>query len=233
MKNYIVIPTYNESENIERLTRSIFEYSPESYVLIVDDNSPDGTSEIVINLKKKFPNVELLTREKKEGLGKAYTCAFRHLLKLEDLSTVIMMDADFSHDPKYINKMHELSDTHDLVIGSRYIKEGGVVGWEMWRRVLSFGGNLYARTVLGLPIKDLTGGYNLISSNALSKIDFDAIDASGYAFLIELKHALLKAKARYVEVPIVFINRIGGESKISNHIIREGILAPWKLILRK
>lgn len=232
-KIIIAIPTYNEKDNIENIIRGIFSIVPEVYVKIIDDNSPDGTSNIIEGLLKEFTHLSILKRTAKSGLGKAYINAFQEIFKDSSFTHICMMDADFSHDPKYLSQMIKESSGYDVVIGSRYIKDGGTFGWELWRRILSHGGNLYCRIITGIPILDCTGGFNLMKIDTLKRVDFNKFDASGYAFIMELKHSLYKVGAKFKEIPIIFKNRTGGESKISSHIIREGILAPWKLILKK
>ncbi len=233
MKNVIVIPTYNERENIVKLVPEIFRLIPDIFIMVVDDNSPDGTAEAVREMEKTYPNLSLLLREKKEGLGKAYVHAFNELLKDKEVGRIIMMDADLSHDPQYLPNMLKESEKHTLVIGSRYIKGGKTAGWELWRRILSAGGNLYCQLVTGMPIKDFTGGFNVINAELLRKVDLTNIDVSGYAFILEIKYLLWRAGAIIKEIPIIFKNRTGGESKISGHIISEGVFAPWKMILKK
>lgn len=233
MKDVVVIPTYNEKQNIQALVEAIFRVSPQVKILVVDDNSPDGTGSVVDSLKDRFPNLSLLTRMKKEGLGRAYLGAFAEVLKDETVESVIMMDADFSHDPSYISLMIEMKKSCDVVVASRYVKGGGTVGWELWRRLLSRWGNFYAHTITRLPTHDCTGGFNLIKTEFLRKVNLSEFDASGYAFQIELKYRLWKSGARFCELPIVFKNRISGESKISQHIIAEGVIAPWKMIFKK
>src|SRR3989344_758266 len=220
-KNIVVIPTYNEKQNIGQLVEMIFKILPQIHILVVDDNSPDKTGDVIKNLQKRFPNLNLLARKKKEGLGKAYISAFEEVLKDSDAESVIMMDADFSHSPSYLPLMLEASREFDVVVGSRYMRGGGIVGWELWRRLLSRWGNFYVRIITQLPINDCTGGFNLIKTHFLKNVDFSKIDASGYAFLIELKYFLWKSEAQFKELPIVFRNRVNGESKISNHIILE------------
>ncbi len=233
MKNIVIIPTYNEKDTVEIIVRKVFEHNPDINILIVDDNSPDGTQKIVERLMNEFPNLSIMRRKGKEGLGKAYTSAFIEVLKNPEVSTVITMDADFSHDPKYIPIMLQKRDKYDFIVGSRYIRGGGTEGWELWRRLLSFFGNMYTRTITRIPLNDITAGFGTISTDKLRRIDLDSIGSSGYAFLIELKYCLYKTGAKMTEIPIIFKNRIGGESKISNHIIGEGIKAPWRLIFRK
>ncbi|MFA5889098.1 MAG: polyprenol monophosphomannose synthase [Candidatus Paceibacterota bacterium] len=232
-KDIIVIPTYNERENVSVLIPLIFKLLPNVYIVVADDNSPDGTAKVVIDLKSNYQNLSLISRQKKDGLGRAYTNAFREILKNNDVRSVVMMDADLSHDPKYLPDMFKKFEEFSVVIGSRYIAGGKTIGWELWRRILSFYGNLYCRIITGMPIYDCTGGFNIISANLLRKIDFSKMDMSGYAFIMEIKYLLYKAGGTFFEVPITFINRVGGESKISSHIISEGIIAPWKIKLSK
>ncbi len=233
MKDVIIIPTYNEKDNIGRLIKKIFDAVPDVFVLVVDDNSPDGTANIVQDLKTEFPNLNLLLRSKKEGLGKAYVDAFSKVLKDQDVRRIIMMDADFSHSPEYLMEHLKTSEQFKVVIGSRYIPGGKTTGWELWRKLLSRFASLYCRLVTGMPIHDFTSGFMTIDAGFLRRIDFSNINLSGYAFLIELKYLLWKNGASIKEIPIIFKNREGGESKISNHIIKEGILAPWKMKFKK
>ncbi|MFA6459154.1 MAG: polyprenol monophosphomannose synthase [Candidatus Paceibacterota bacterium] len=233
MKKVIVVPTYNEKKNIADLVPLLFKYVPDAYVLVVDDNSPDGTAGVVEGMQNTYKNLSILKRAGKEGLGKAYIHAFREVLKDPSVGFVVMMDADFSHNPEYLPEMFRLAEKNDVVIGSRYIKGGFTTGWELWRRALSRGGNIYCRSITRMPIMDCTGGFNIMRASILRKIDFDRLHLSGYAFVMELKHTLYRAGAKFAEYPIVFANRKEGESKMSSHIIREGVLAPWKLILKK
>jgi len=233
MKDVIVVPTYNEKENIENLIPMIFKYAPDVYVVVADDSSPDGTAKTVENLKYQYPKLSLISRSQKDGLGRAYINAFSEILKDQNVNSVVMMDADLSHDPKYLPEMFKKSKEYSVIVGSRYVSGGRTVGWELWRRVLSFCGNFYCRNITGMPIYDCTGGYNIISANLLRKIDFSKMDMSGYAFIMEIKYLLCRAGGSFFEVPITFVNRVGGESKISSHIISEGIIAPWKIKLTK
>jgi len=232
-KDIIIIPTYNEKENVSILIGEIFNILPEVYVVIVDDNSPDGTGKIVESLKIKFPRLRVLHRKNKDGLGKAYMHAFTEVLKNKDIRFIVMMDADLSHNPYYLKEMFKKGHEHDVIIGSRYVVGGSIEGWELWRKILSFWGNFYCRIITRMPIFDCTGGFNIIRAEMLRKLNLSELDMSGYAFIMELKYALFKLEARFVEVPILFKNRTGGESKISNHIISEGIRAPWKMIMKK
>lgn len=231
--NIVVIPTYNERKNIGALIKEIFSVVPEIHILVADDNSPDGTAVTVEELIKKYPNLSLLKRPVKNGLGRAYIEAFKKLLTNSETENIITMDADFSHNPKYLPEMLEATKEHDLVIGSRYVKGGGITHWEFWRRLLSRGGNFYVRMILGRKILDWSSGFNCIKVSILRNIDLNKIEFSGYAFLSSLKYFLVKAGVRTKEIPIIFEERRGGKSKISGNIIREGILAPWKLLFTK
>lgn len=233
MKTFVILPTYNEKENIGLLIDEIFSLLPEINILVVDDNSPDGTSMVVEEMMTKYPNLSLLKRLGKNGLGGAYIAGFKKLLADSEIENIFMMDADFSHSPKYLPQMIAESENYDLIIGSRYIKGGGIAEWELWRRILSAGGNAYVRMVLGRNIHDWTGGFNCIKADYLRKVDLDKIDLSGYAFIMGIKNFLVKAGANVKEIPIIFEARRGGESKLSHHIISEGIIAPWKIILKK
>ncbi len=241
----IIIPTYNERENVITLVPKIFSVVPWVSVLVVDDNSPDGTAAAVHHLQSIFPRLSLLKRPSKEGLGCAYIHAFGVVLADPGVTTITMMDADHSHDPQYLPAMFAASHAGaTVVVGSRHMRGGATVGWELWRRVLSFGGNLYCRLITRLPIYDCTGGFNIIHASLLRRIDFSTFDLSGYAFIMELKYALWKAGREqaslssqaggvFKEIPIIFRNRVEGESKLSRHIVSEGIIAPWKMIFKK
>jgi dolichol-phosphate mannosyltransferase len=228
----VILPTFNEVKNIGPIIDKIHSVVPYVRILVVDDNSPDGTADIISARSTIDDRVSLLLRQKKEGLGRAYVHAFMHTLQDSRVEQIIMMDADFSHDPEYLIPMIEARESADLVIGSRYIRGGSTEGWEPWRKALSNYGNLYCHVVTGMNIHDATGGFNCISASALRSINFDSLDLSGYAFQMQLKYAFWKKGFKITEIPIVFKNRREGESKISNHIILEGILAPWKLRLK-
>ncbi|MEK9184806.1 MAG: polyprenol monophosphomannose synthase, partial [Patescibacteria group bacterium] len=209
MKNVIIVPTYNEKENIRPLIKEIFKYMPNVSILVVDDNSPDGTANEVKNIMIEHKNVSLLSRARKEGLGKAYLNAFSELANDSSIEYVVIMDADFSHDPKYLPKMFEIAPNYDVVVGSRYIggKDSGTEGWELWRRVLSKMGNFYCRIITGMSARDSTAGFMLIRKGLLDQINIKDFDVSGYAFMMELKYILWKKGARFKEVPIIFKNR--------------------------
>jgi dolichol-phosphate mannosyltransferase len=231
-KRIVIIPTFNEAHNIGSLLKKIGKILPDSNVLVVDDSSPDGTGEIVKNYSKTNPKVSLLTRKEKRGLGEAYLNAFDEILKDPEVSEIAMMDADFSHKPEYLPQMFGMLSEHDVVIGSRYIRGGETVGWELWRRILSFMANLYCKLILRMSVWDATSGFYTIKTEALRRIDFSSIDVSGYAFQIEFKYLLWKQGLKLKEFPVTFVNRVGGESKISGHIVSEGIVAPWKMLFK-
>ncbi len=229
-KTIILLPTYNERGSIARIIPEIFMINPDLHILVIDDNSPDGTAEEARLLMRTYPNLDLLSRPEKQGLGAAYKAGILRVLADPTVGRVCTMDADGSHAPEYLSGILAASETYDLVIGSRYVKGGGIENWERWRYLLSAWGNVYARTVMGLPIRDLTAGYMCFRADILRAIDLSKVQASGYAFLMELKfHTIRTFHGKFKELPIVFKARWEGESKISGHIIREGLLTPWKL----
>jgi dolichol-phosphate mannosyltransferase len=230
----ILLPTYNERENIITFIPELFATIPEAKVVVIDDSSPDGTGAVVQELASRYSGLSLLSREKKEGLGVAYKHGFRHVLAMPGIERVVLMDADGSHDTAYLRTLIEGCVEHDIVIGSRYVKGGSVEGWEYWRYMLSRYGNLYAQLLTGLPIHDLTAGFYCMKRNLLERFDLDALTSSGYAFQIDLKfHAIHERGARVREIPIHFKQRREGESKLSRHIISEGLLAPLVLLRRR
>jgi len=228
MKTLIIIPTYNESQNIGKMIRSIFNSGktpPNRHILVVDDNSPDGTADIVNHLvSHAYPDgsLFLLSRKAKQGLGTAYIEGFQWGLA-KDYELFIEMDADFSHKPEYLPPMIEQTRQVDFVIGSRYVPGGGVRGWGFFRKFLSMAGSLYARVILGLPIHDLTGGYNLWTRPVLDHLELNNIRSEGYAFQIELKYKAFANGFAWSEYPIVFEDRQAGKSKMSKRIILEAI----------
>ncbi len=234
-KNIIVIPTYNERNNIAILLKKIFTLLPDISIIVVDDNSPDKTASIVETMGSQYPNLSLLKRDKKDGLGKAYIAGFKKVLENRDFKSIIMMDADLSHDPKYLPDILRLSENFDLVIGCRYMAGGGVTKkWGVWRRFLSSAGNTYLKIIFWrYPMRDWTTGYNAIKTDALKKINFDLLSPRGYAFISSLKYYLAKSGATIRESPIFFEERNGGESKMSSAIILEGLITPWKILLRE
>jgi dolichol-phosphate mannosyltransferase len=235
MRLLIVIPTYNEAQNIVGLIRRIQRIlggTLAPHILIVDDNSPDGTCDIVTALTRQaYPGaISTLCRPAKLGLASAYVCGFQWGLA-RGFDAIAEMDADFSHDPIYLPRMAAALRQHDFVVGSRYTAGGGVKGWRAWRRIVSRGGSLYAQAILGLPIFDLTGGYNLWSRPVLAHIGLDRIRSDGYSFQIELKYRALRQGFRGVEVPIVFEDRCAGHSKMSRRIVWEAVWRVWQLRL--
>ena len=233
-KTVIVTPTYNERENIALLIPEIFALHPDIYVVVVDDSSPDGTGDLVLSLAEKYPHLSLFSRPTKQGLGEAYKAGMTKVLKDPDVTRVITMDADGSHAAQYLAAMLEKSATHDVVIGSRYVKGGGIAAWEAWRYALSAGGNLYARFITGLPINDMTAGFMCFNAHLLRQLPLSRMHAAGYAFLMEIKFEIIYSlKGSVTEVPIIFQSRRGGESKISQQIVREGLKVPWRLLFRR
>lgn len=234
MRDVVLLPTYNEKENIRDIISDIFSAVPEINILVIDDNSPDGTQDVVKEIMQKDERVKLLAREKKEGLGVAYRHAMKEMLKDKTVASVITMDADGSHDPKYLKTMLAAPERCDLIIGSRYVPRGGVENWELWRKALSYFGNMYARVFIGIRVRDLTAGFMRIKRPLLGRIDFDTLGAAGYAFLMQLKtDAVRHQKACVAEFPIIFKERRGGESKISNQIIAEGLKTPLKIFWKR
>ncbi|MEN2997575.1 MAG: polyprenol monophosphomannose synthase [Brevinematia bacterium] len=228
----VVVPTYNEVENISRLIKEILDSFDKADVLVVDDNSPDGTAEVV---KKEFENnerVNLLVRNGKRGLGRAYVDGFKWGLSRE-YRYLIGMDADFSHDPKEIPNFYNYLQEYDVVVGSRYINGIRVLNWDLKRLIISQLGSLYARVVTGLKLTDMTGGYNGYRAEVLRSIDLDKIDSNGYAFQIELKYRSYVKGFRIVEIPIVFKEREKGTSKMNGRIIFEAIVECIKLRIDK
>ncbi len=226
----IIIPTYNESENVERLVDAIEGIQPDINLLFVDDNSPDGTADLIKNLQQKKQNIHILEREKKQGLGRAYIAGFKVALE-KGFQYIFEMDADFSHNPAEIPNFLKAMENHDLVLGSRYIKGVNVVNWPLKRLLLSYFANMYTRVITGLPIQDATGGFKCFRRTVLETIDLDKIKTNGYGFQIELTFAAWKSGFRIVEIPIIFIDREFGESKLSKKIMWEAVFLVWKLRL--
>ena len=223
---WVVLPTYNEADNLERLIAAVLERLPDSRrVLVVDDSSPDGTGEIADRLAADRDDVEVLHREVKEGLGPAYIAGFRRALE-GGAELVIAMDSDFSHDPAYIPQLLRAIETADLAIGSRYVPGGGITEWGRMRRFISRGGSRYARIVLGVDVRDLTGGFKCFRREVLEGIDLETIRSRGYAFQVETTYRAIRAGFRIVEVPIVFRDRREGSSKMSRAIVAE---AAWRV----
>ena len=224
----VCLPTYNERENLERMVTALGAVlGDDGVVLVIDDNSPDGTGEIADRLAEEHGFVHVLHRPRKEGLGPAYLAGFRRALEL-GADLILEMDCDFSHDPADVQRLTAAADDADLVIGSRYVPGGGTRNWGLVRRLISRGGSLYAQLLLGVPVHDLTGGFKCYRRSVLETIDLDAIDSKGYAFQIETSYRAIRAGFRVVEVPIVFVDRQVGGSKMSKTIVLEAV---WKVPL--
>lgn len=228
MKSIVVIPTYNESENIERLIEQVLAQHVSLNVLVVDDNSPDGTGEIVDRIAVSNPRVKVIHRAGKLGLGSAYREGFRFALD-QGADFVIEMDADFSHDPAMLPAFLDKIRDYDLVIGSRYLNGVSVVNWPIRRLMLSYCANVYARLVTGLRISDCTGGFKCFRREVLEAIDLARVKSDGYSFQIEMNFRCVEKGFRVGEIPIIFIDRHAGSSKMSKKIIREAVWMVWKL----
>jgi dolichol-phosphate mannosyltransferase len=226
---WLVLPTYNEAENLERIVRAalpqLASATADHHILVVDDGSPDGTGEIADRLAAELEPVEVLHRTAKEGLGRAYLAGFERALA-SGADLVMEMDADFSHDPADLPRLIAAAEDADLVLGSRYVPGGGVTDWGLFRRLLSRGGSWYARVVLGVPVQDLTGGFKCFRRETLEGIDYRNTHADGYGFQIEITYRAVKAGFRVKEVPIVFRDRKEGTSKMSPRIAIEAV---WKV----
>ena len=224
----VVIPTYDERENLPQIVPAVLAQSPLLDVLVVDDDSPDGTGRIADELAAREPRVRVLHRARKQGLGPAYLAGVDLALGA-GYGRVLEMDADFSHDPAALPSLLAVSRDADLVLGSRYVRGGGTVHWGLGRRLLSHGGNLYARAVLGAGIRDLTGGFKCFRREVLERIDLGSVTTTGYAFQIELTWRALRAGFRVVEVPIVFTDRRVGRSKMTRAIVLEALWKVWAI----
>ena len=225
----VVVPTLNESENISKLIETVFGLYPEIHILVVDDHSPDGTSAIVQGLQSKHPNLMLLERTRHPGLGCSYRDGFRQALAQPWCRALVMMDADFSHDPAVIGHLLAKLADHDVVVGSRYTQGGSVKNWNWRRRILSRGANLYVCAVLWLPVFDATAGFIGVRREALETIPYGATISNGYAFLVELKYLLGRFRLRFTEHPIAFDERREGQSKMSVGNVWESVLLPWRI----
>ena len=224
----IIIPTYNEIENIEKLIRDIKGTASDVHILIVDDNSPDGTAQVIQKLSKEINNIFLISREGKKGLGTAYVAGFKFALQ-NSYEYIFEMDADYSHDPREIPNFIKAMAKADLVVGSRYIKGVNVVNWPLSRLLLSYFANLYTRIITGLPVRDATAGYKCFRREVLQAIDLEEIRSGGYSFQIEMNFKAWKKGFRIKEIPIIFIDRALGKSKMSKKIVREAIWMVWRL----
>ena len=234
MKTLIVTPTYNERKNIRELVSTLFELNPDFHILVVDDSSPDGTAEIVEELQADCANLHLLSRNEKTGLGSAYIAGFNYALE-RDYEVVVQMDADMSHDPKDVPFLIEAIENADLSIGSRYISGINVVNWPLQRLIISYGANIYTRLVTRLPVRDATGGFKCWRREALEAINLDGVRSQGYSFQIEMTYRAWLKGFRITEIPIIFVDRTVGESKMTRSIMLEAaVMIPrlriWKLL---
>lgn len=222
-KSLIVMPTFNEAENIENMISAIMNENLNVDILVVDDDSPDGTSDIVYEMSLNNNHIKLLTKTNDKGFARAYISGFHYALD-NGYDYVIQMDADGSHQPKFLKEMLSMASDNNYVIGSRWVKGGSVVNWPLKRKILSLSGNFYSRVMLKSNIHDITGGFKVISAKALEKMDIDNIEVKGYSFQIELMLRARKAGCNIVEVPIEFIEREHGYSKMSSNIVKEALL---------
>jgi len=228
MRVLIVVPTYNEIENIEPLVGSIFSFAPDAHILVVDDNSPDGTAETVDKIAQKNSSLHILKRNGKQGVASAYLEGFSWGIK-NGFDILLAMDADFSHDPKYIPQMLKEIETADLVIGSRNVSGGRIENRTLIRNILTKGGALYCQTILKCPIKDFTGGFNMWRKGTLEKIGLSDVVSGGYSFQIEMKYKAYRNRCRIVEIPIVFPDRKKGQSKMSGSFLLKALGDVWKI----
>ena len=232
MKTLIISPTYNEVKNIQSLVEQIFKLDPSYHLLIIDDNSPDGTAEKVKELKSVFDNLHLEERPGKAGLGTAYLFGFDWALK-NGYDAVVQMDADLSHDPNDVPRLISQLKNHDLIIGSRYVEGVSVVNWPIRRLILSYGANIYSSFITGMPINDGTGGFKAWNISILQKIELKKVRSQGYSFQIEMNFRAWRLGARIKEEPIIFVDRTIGESKMSKTIMYEAIWMVWRLRIWK
>jgi dolichol-phosphate mannosyltransferase len=234
MNNILVcIPTYNEKDNIRQIIDAVMEQGDDIEILIIDDNSPDGTGDIVDRIKNGNPRVHLLRRPGKLGLGTAYIDGFKYGLSLPQVGYLMEMDADFSHDPNSIRQFREAIKSADLVIGSRYCKGISIVNWPLSRLLLSYFASIYVRIITGLPVRDPTGGFKCFRRKALESLNFDRIKSNGYSFQIEMNFFIWRAGFKIQEIPIIFIDRQEGTSKMSKKIVYEAIWGVWRLFFMK
>lgn len=227
-KALIIIPTYNEIENVEPLVKKIYDYQKEIHILFVDDNSPDGTADLIHKMRRKNGQIHILSRAAKMGLGSAYLTGFKYALD-KGYDFVFEMDADFSHNPKEIPNFLKEIENNDLVLGSRYINGVNVINWPMGRLLMSYYANMYSRIATGLPVRDATGGFKCFRRQVLEQINFEKVKSNGYAFQIELTFKAWKKGFKIKEIPIVFVDRFAGDSKLSKEIMWEAVFMVWKL----
>ena len=230
-KTLVITPTFNEAENVERLITIVLEQGQTVEMLIVDDNSPDGTAAIVKRMMETNPRIHIIERKGKMGLGTAYVAGFKYAIE-QGYDYVMEMDADFSHNPKDIPSFLKAIATYDLVVGSRYCKGISVVYWPMKRLLLSYFANVYTRIITGLPLKDATGGFKCYRREALESINLDKIKSNGYSFQIEMSFKIWRRGFRLTEIPIIFVDRDAGVSKMSRKIVYEAVYMVWVLKFR-
>lgn len=224
----IIVPTYNERDNLPLLVEAVLKIVPQVNILVVDDNSPDGTGALAADLSSADSRVSVLHRQGKEGLGKAYVAGFHWALE-QGYDLIFEMDCDFSHRPEHLPEFLAAIEGADVVLGSRYIRGGATEDWGISRKLISGGGNLYARTILGLPYKDLTGGFKCFRRKVLEALPLDDLYSFGYAFQIELTFRAHRLGFRIAQTPIIFPDRTRGESKMSGKIFKEAFVTVWKL----
>ena len=227
-KKLIIIPTYNELENLPRLLPAVLSQDSGIEVLIVDDNSPDGTAAFIENERKKNDRIHLIKRSSKQGLGTAYIAGFKYALQ-NGYNIIFEMDADFSHDPNEIPKFLEEIKNSDVVLGSRYKNGVNVINWPMRRLLLSWFASIYTRVITGMPLHDATGGFKCFKKEVLEAINLDLVKSNGYAFQIEMNFKAWKKGFKLNEIPIIFVDRVKGKSKMSKKIVREAVTMVWKL----
>lgn len=232
MKTLIISPTYNEIKNIKSLVKQVFDLDPGYHLLVVDDNSPDGTALKVKELQSTYPNLHLEERPGKAGLGTAYLFGFKWALE-NNYDHIVQMDADLSHDPNDVPRLVSRLKDHDLVIGSRYVNGVSVVNWPIRRLILSYGANMYSRFITGMPINDGTGGFKAWRGTLLNDIELKKVRSQGYSFQIEMNFRSWRLGARIKEEPIIFVDRTIGESKMSKSIMYEAIWMVWRLRIWK
>jgi len=228
----VIIPTYNEKQNLSLLVKKIKEYLPLTEVLIIDDNSPDGTGELADDLSRECPWIGVIHRPRKPGLGTAYIQGFKFALE-HNYEYIFTMDADFSHNPEYLPHFEQQLKKYDFVVGSRYVAGGGVQNWSLHRKLISSVGNFYARTITGISVNDCTSGFIGFRREVIKSLPLDKIHSEGYSFLIEIKFRSICNGFTFTELPIIFADRISGKSKISKKIIFEAMWMVWKLCFEK
>lgn len=236
MKTVVCIPTYNERENLPRILDRLFRANPDVHALVIDDGSPDGTGSLADELAAADPRISVLHRTEKAGLGAAYRAGFAHAIAV-GAAVIVEMDADGSHAPEQLPALLDALPTADLVLGSRWVRGGAVRNWPKHRELLSRGGNLYARLMLRVPIRDITGGYRVFKVSTLQAIDYANVASQGYVFQVDMAYRVIKAGLRVKEVPIVFVEREFGDSKMSQRIVREAMLQVtkwgWQSLFRR